>query len=114
MWRKNDQEKRSDISPCIKDRSEDKFHGDKVSQCFKCEGFGNIKGECTTFINKHKKGLSAILHDSESEEETTNIYPGQCKFDGESSTEDLSQEEVDVSFTFLHSKWKGVCVKIEN
>lgn len=63
-----------------------------------------------SYLSKElKKGLSSTWSDSKSEEETTNIviaYSGQCKSDGESSTEDLFEEDLDASFRFLHFKWK--------
>lgn len=53
---KNVQDKRSNISPRIKSRSEDKPNDDKGTQCFECEFFGHIKEECPTFLKRQKKG----------------------------------------------------------
>lgn len=42
-WRTNDPYKVSDISP---------LNIGKIIQCHECEGFGHIKVECPTFLNK--------------------------------------------------------------
>lgn len=51
-WRANVQDKRSDTSPHIKGKSEDKPNGDKGNQFFECEGIGHIKSEYPTFLKK--------------------------------------------------------------
>ncbi|KAK2374736.1 gag-protease polyprotein [Trifolium repens] len=42
-------------------------------QCYECEGFGHIRIQCPIFLRKQKKGLAAILSDSEDEAEDEDI-----------------------------------------
>ena len=39
-------------------RSEEKYSQGKGIQCHECEGFGNIRAECPTYLKKQKKNLS--------------------------------------------------------
>lgn len=54
-----------------------------------------------------EKGNFVTWYDSESEEETANIvmaYSDRCESNGESSTKDLFEEDLDTSYRLLFSK----------
>jgi hypothetical protein len=73
-------------------------------QCYECEGFGHIRIQCPNFLRKQKKGLAAILSDSEDEgedEDINNAFSGMFKtsnngnFKSFTDTEDSDEEHQD-------------------
>lgn len=108
-WRTNVEDKGYDIS------SQSTCKG---IQCFECERYGHFKTECPTFLKKHELGLSITWYESEndSDEENANkVMAYICKHDakGESSDDNLSDEEIDASFRLLITKWEETCIEIE-
>ena len=58
-----------------------------------------------------------MWYDSKSEEGIANngmAYSGRCEYDGESSTEYLSEEDLDTPCRLLLSKWEEEWLTIEN
>lgn len=106
-------------------KQEDKLNKEKEIQCHGCEEFWHIQEECTNFLQKQKKGWIATLSDEESEEESdeekTNIviaftarlgYKTGDHNDGESSDEELSDEDVVKAYRLMYAKEKEECMSI--
>lgn len=69
-------------------------------------------------MKKHKLGLSITWYefDKDSDEENANkviSYISKNDAKGESYDDDLSDEEIPISFRILVTKWEGACIELE-
>lgn len=104
-WRTNAKDKGSDIIT---------YKGIQFSEY---EGYGHFKIKCPNFLKKQKLGLSITWskYDNDSNEENASkvmLYIGKKDDEGESSDEDLSDEEITTFFMLLITKWEEACIDI--
>lgn len=93
----------------------------KDVQCHKCEGYGHIRTECTTYLKKQKKSLAVSWSDEDNwEGEVENEYAknvtaltGVYMSDDESGDEELSYEELVISYKDPYTKSINICKVVE-
>src|ERR1044072_7638674 len=80
-----------------REKPEEKGNQSKGIQCHGCEGYGQIRAECPTYLKKQKKGMSITWSDgdssSDSEEESAKLVTslsGICNSDNDSSDEEVT------------------------
>lgn len=111
------------FTPQHKIREGDKQNKGKGIQCHEYGGFGHIQVECSNFLKDQKKGYIATLSDEESKDDSDgekaniviafticviskpNIYD-----DGDSSDEDLPDEDFVEAYKLLYIKRKEECM----
>ncbi|KAK2368373.1 gag-protease polyprotein [Trifolium repens] len=103
-WRTNVPDKMSNNKAQGMSKEETNSEEETEVQCYECEGFGHIRKQCPNFLRKQKKGLAAILSDSEDEsedEDINNAFSGMFKtsnngnFKSFTDTEDNDEEHQD-------------------
>ncbi|KAK2363199.1 gag-protease polyprotein [Trifolium repens] len=103
-WRTNVPDKMSNNKAQGMSKEETNSEEETEVQCYECEGFGHIRKQCPNFLRKQKKGLAAILSDSEDESEDkdiNNAFSGMFKtsnngnFKSFTDTEDSDEEHQD-------------------
>jgi len=90
-------------------------------QCHECEGYGHVKTECATYLKKQKKSLVVFWSDEDnSEEEVENeraknatALTGVYVSDAESGDEELTYEELVISYKKLYTKSEDICKMFE-
>ncbi|KAK2362825.1 gag-protease polyprotein [Trifolium repens] len=78
-WRTNVPHKTSNNKAQGMSKEETNSEEETEVQCYDCEGFGHTRIQCPNILRKQKKGLAAILSDSEDESEdevTNNAFSG--------------------------------------
>jgi hypothetical protein len=78
-WKTNVPDKTSNNKAQGMSKEETNSEEETEVQCYECEGFGHTRIQCPNFLRKQKKGLAAILSDSEDESEdevTNNAFSG--------------------------------------
>ncbi|KAK2362046.1 gag-protease polyprotein [Trifolium repens] len=81
-WRTNIPDKMSYNKTQGTSKEETNSEEETEKRCYECEGFGHIRIQCPNFLRKQKKGMAAILSDSEDEseeEDTNNAFSGICE-----------------------------------
>lgn len=86
-------------------------------RCYECEGSGQTKSECHTFLKKQKNGFSITWSDSDDdgERETTNLvmaFTRKYVTENDSNDEEWSVEEPTIGV--LYTKWEESCLIMEN
>lgn len=112
-----------EVLPHHKSREGDKPNKGNGIQCHECEGFRHILEKCTNFLRNQKKGYPNAYSDEESEDEsdgeksnsvvaftTCVISKPNDQNDGESSDEDLLDEDVVKAYRQQYLKWKEECM----
>ena len=93
----------------------------KGVQCHECEGYGHIRSECATFLKRQKKSLVVSQSDevdsegdveSESAKHVTALT-GRVMLDIESCDEELSYEELVVSYVELVARSTNISQMLE-
>ena len=80
-------------------------------RCYECGGFGHIKWDYPNYLKRQDKGLNVIWSDEDAESEAggesakhVTTLTGTYIFDGDSSDEELTFEE-------LAATYKELCIK---
>ena len=89
--------------------------------CHECEGYRHIRTECATYLKKQKKSLVVSWsNEDNSEGEVENEYAknvtaltGIYMFDAESGDEELTYEELTISYKELYTKSEDICEMLE-
>ena len=99
------------------DERSNKFKG---IQCHECEGYGHIKSECPTFLKKQKKGMVVTWSDDDSNDDSEDLTANVVMaltvkngVEGDSSDEEMSEEELAETYKLMYIKWKELCVICE-
>jgi len=98
-------------------KTDENSNQSKGVQCHECEGYGHIKTECATYLKKQKKSLVVSWSDEDNlEEEVENEYAknvtaltGVNMSDVESGDEELTYEELVISYKELYTKSEDIC-----
>jgi hypothetical protein len=93
----------------------------KGVQCHECERYGHIRTECATFLKKQKKSLAMSWSggddsDDEVKAESANqvsVLTGRVMSDTESCEEEMSYDEIDISYYDLMAKNNKLTLKVE-
>ena len=93
----------------------------KGVQCHECEGYGHIRTECATFLKKQKKSLDVSWSDGddsndEVKAESANhvsALAGRIMSDTESCEEEMSYDELAISYYDLMAKNSELTQKVE-
>jgi len=102
-------------------RTDEKNNQSKGVQCRECEGYGNIRLKCATFLKRQKKSLIVSWSDEDDlEREVENesvkrvkAFTGICISDSESCDEELTYEELTASYKDLYTRSTDVCNLLE-
>ncbi|KAK2456842.1 gag-protease polyprotein [Trifolium repens] len=95
-WRTNVPNKMSNNKAQGMSKEETNSEEETEVQCCECEGFGNIIIQCPNFLRKQKKGLAAILSDSEDEgedEDINNAFSGMVETSNNDSFKSFTDTE---------------------
>ncbi|XP_058775546.1 uncharacterized protein LOC131649805 [Vicia villosa] len=98
-------------------RTEDRSYQGKGVQCHECEGYGNIKAECPTYLKRKKKSLDVSWSEDDSESDTkiakyVIALAGVC--DEESDCEEITFKELATSYKELCLRSEKVCQQVED
>ncbi|GAU23282.1 hypothetical protein TSUD_281770 [Trifolium subterraneum] len=102
-------------------KSDEKPTVNKGIQCHECEGYGNIRTECGTYLRKQKKILVASWSDEEESEgekefeaaKHVRVLTGIVESDTESCDEELTFEELATTYKELYLISVDKCREIE-
>jgi len=102
-------------------RSDEKNYQYKGAQCLECEGYGHIRTECATFIKKQKKSLAVLWSDGDDSDDEVKTESanhvsaliGRIMSDTESCEEDMTYDELVISYYDLITKNTELTQKVE-
>jgi len=102
-------------------RSDEKNSQYKGVQCHECEGYGHIRTKCATFLKKQKKSLAVSWsYGDDSDDEVkaksanhVSALTGRIMLDTESCEEEMSYDELVVSYYDLTAKNAELTQKVE-
>jgi len=92
----------------------------KGVQCSECEGYSHVRTECATYLKKQKRSLVVSWSDKDNlEEEVEKEYAknvtaltGVYMSDAELGDEELTYEELLISYKDLYTKSEDICKNI--
>jgi hypothetical protein len=93
----------------------------KGVQCHECEGYGHIRTECATFLKKQKKSLDVSWSDRDDSDDEVkaesanhvSALAGRIMSDTESCEEEMSYDELAISYYDLMAKNSELTQKVE-
>jgi len=102
-------------------RSDEKNSKYKGVQCHECEGYDHIGTECATFLKKRKKSLVLSWSDGDDYDDDVKVESASCvsaltgriMSDTESCEEEMSYEELAMSYYDLTTKNVKLTQKVE-